>query len=60
MERCIETRCPTCGELTAVSVDLDEGHGEVAEDCQVCCRPLHVTVEVDRGEIVHVETGSGW
>lgn len=60
MERAIETICPTCGEPTAVWVDADEGRVELAEDCQVCCRPLHVVLQMDQGEIVHVETGSGW
>lgn len=61
MERAIETECPTCGELTAVWIDgADDGETEIAVDCQVCCRPLHVVVRLEAGEIVDVETGAGW
>lgn len=38
-------QCPYCGE--AVDIALDPGSGTrqgYVEDCQVCCRPWHVTV----------------
>jgi hypothetical protein len=41
-------RCPYCGE--AVEIALDPGSGSrqsYVEDCEVCCRPWHVTVEYD-------------
>lgn len=37
--------CPYCGE--EVEIALDPGSGtsqEYVEDCQVCCRPWHVSV----------------
>lgn len=40
-----EVHCPYCGE--SVEITLDPGSGstqEYIEDCQVCCRPWHVTV----------------
>jgi len=40
-----EVRCPYCGE--EVEITLDPGSGpsqEYVEDCQVCCRPWHVSV----------------
>lgn len=60
MEHTFEALCPTCGEPTAISIDMDDGDLQVAVDCQVCCHPLHATVKVDQGEIVHVEVGVGW
>lgn len=38
-------RCPYCGEWSVIP--LDPGSGMVqqyAEDCEVCCRPVQVTV----------------
>ena len=40
-----EVSCPYCGE--SVEIALDPGSGttqEYIEDCQVCCRPWHVSV----------------
>jgi hypothetical protein len=39
-------QCPHCWE--AVEISLDPGSGSVQEyeqDCEICCRPWHVTVQ---------------
>ncbi len=44
-DRSSEVSCPYCGE--SVEITLDPGSGsqqEYIEDCQVCCRPWHVSV----------------
>ena len=44
-DRSSEVHCPYCGE--AVEITLDPGSGstqEYIEDCEVCCRPWHVSV----------------
>tara|TARA_B100000405_G_scaffold249080_1_gene182663 strand:- start:100 stop:282 length:183 start_codon:yes stop_codon:yes gene_type:complete len=56
----VEVQCPTCFELTAVQVDVPEGRTRLAVDCDVCCRPLHVNVEVRDGYVVSAQAGSGW
>lgn len=40
-------RCPYCGEAITVLVDASAGSQRYIEDCQVCCRPIAITVEVD-------------
>jgi hypothetical protein len=60
MEQSVDAWCPTCGESTSVWLDADDGELEVESDCQVCCRPLHVTVQVQQGVVVNVEVGAGW
>ena len=42
-------RCPYCGEHIGILVDGSLPEQEYVEDCQVCCRPivLSVTVDVD-------------
>ena len=43
----LEAACPYCGEMAAVwfEPDLDQRQ-EFVQDCPVCCRPWHVTVQV--------------
>ena len=40
-------QCPYCGERIAVLVDVSAGEQAYIEDCQVCCRPISITVTVD-------------
>ncbi|NIV18907.1 MAG: CPXCG motif-containing cysteine-rich protein [Woeseiaceae bacterium] len=39
--------CAFCGEAITVVVDHSLGDQEYVEDCQVCCRPLVLTITVD-------------
>lgn len=43
--------CPFCAETITLLVDASAGSQEYIEDCQVCCRPMQVTLEADDGEI---------
>lgn len=43
----IDTRCPYCGEPIELFVDDSAGDQSYVEDCQVCCRPIQVTVTLD-------------
>ena len=45
--------CPYCGEPLEVAVDTSVSAQEYVEDCQVCCRPMTLTVTSD-GETVEV------
>lgn len=38
--------CPYCGEDFLTSVDLSSGSCTYIEDCQVCCQPIEVAIEV--------------
>jgi hypothetical protein len=37
--------CPYCGEPLHTRVDLTAGESTYVEDCQVCCRPIELTIE---------------
>ena len=39
--------CAFCGESIEILLDCSVPHQEYVEDCQVCCRPLVLTVSVD-------------
>lgn len=40
-------RCPFCGEPITILVDASAGAQSYIEDCQVCCRPMQVTIVVE-------------
>lgn len=39
--------CPYCGEAIEVLIDGQEAGHQYVEDCQVCCKPIVFSVEVD-------------
>jgi hypothetical protein len=39
--------CPYCGEPIEILVDASIPSQQYIEDCQVCCRPITLSVEVD-------------
>jgi hypothetical protein len=39
-------QCPYCGEPFDTLVDLSAGSTSYIEDCQVCCRPIELGIEV--------------
>ncbi|HEY4144889.1 CPXCG motif-containing cysteine-rich protein [Pinirhizobacter sp.] len=43
----VDVHCPYCGEPLELLVDASEDGQHYIEDCQVCCRPINVTVTVD-------------
>lgn len=49
--------CPYCGETIEISLDLSAGSQRYIEDCEVCCRPIEIEVEVDDedGSLVSVQ-----
>ncbi|MBX5461173.1 MAG: CPXCG motif-containing cysteine-rich protein [Steroidobacteraceae bacterium] len=43
----VPVRCPYCGERLETRVDLTGGEREYIEDCEVCCRPIEFSVELE-------------
>lgn len=42
--------CPFCAQTSETAVDPSQGENQsYVEDCQVCCRPLILRVEVGDG-----------
>ena len=42
-----DAHCPYCGEPLTLLLDPMEANVDYVEDCQVCCRPMVVSVLVD-------------
>lgn len=40
----VDSGCPYCGEPVQLVVDEGEEEQDYIEDCQVCCRPMQVSV----------------
>ncbi|HNP35897.1 MAG TPA: CPXCG motif-containing cysteine-rich protein [Woeseiaceae bacterium] len=47
--------CPYCAEVISILADSSAGDGHYIEDCQVCCRPMQVTLTVLEDDTVAVE-----
>jgi hypothetical protein len=43
-----DIQCPYCGETIEILVDDSAGEEQrYVEDCQVCCRPISISVSMD-------------
>ena len=52
----VEYQCPYCCESIGTSVDLTDGSRSYIEDCQVCCQPIALSLQVDaRGDLQGLE-----
>jgi hypothetical protein len=45
-EQFVAFQCPYCGERLETRVDLTAGEREYIEDCEVCCRPIELSIEL--------------
>ena len=48
-------QCPYCGESFAVQIDITVPEQSIVTDCEICCRPMEVDIECDRGEITRID-----
>ena len=45
-------QCPYCWEEISFLIDTSVNNETYIEDCEVCCRPIEVFVQVNEGELV--------
>lgn len=43
----LTANCPYCGETIELLIDITGGDQHYFEDCQVCCRPISVSLTID-------------
>lgn len=55
MNESVSIQCPHCGETFDIALDASEGSAEFIVDCEVCCRPMTVTVRVRAGEVEELQ-----
>ncbi len=49
-----EIRCPHCGQTFSLEVDTSEGEQILVEDCNICCRPMTLTIRSEPGTVLDV------
>src|ERR1700684_4156234 len=52
-EQFVAARCPYCGERFETRIEVSAGAQEYIEDCEVCCRPMAFSVEIDDDGALH-------
>lgn len=50
--------CPYCGETISMLLDLSVPSQTYIEDCEVCCRPIHIRYETDGEAVLSFEAAS--
>jgi hypothetical protein len=51
----VNVSCPYCAETYETQVDLTAGSFVYVEDCQICCQPIELIVEVnDAGQLTGI------
>ena len=56
MNDALSIECPHCGETFSLALDASEGSAEFTVDCEVCCRPMTLSVRInDDGEFEGVD-----
>ena len=51
----VDIQCPYCGETIELVIDLSVGNQNYIEDCEVCCRPITLDIQLIGEEEVIVE-----
>jgi len=59
METVETIRCPFCGQAFETTVDTSVTFQRFTIDCEVCCRPMEVTVECEPGDILRLDVQPG-
>ena len=44
-----DVNCPYCGEIFSTKLDLSAGSQTYVEDCQVCCQPIQISMQMEEG-----------
>nr|WP_237444375.1 CPXCG motif-containing cysteine-rich protein [Sinobacterium norvegicum] len=47
--------CPYCGEKISLLIDCSQVPQSYIEDCQVCCKPIVISVQFDLQQELKVE-----
>jgi hypothetical protein len=53
--KAVSLQCPYCGETIEVLIDCTIPIQEYIEDCQVCCKPITISVTLGDDDTPQVE-----
>lgn len=52
-EQFVAALCPYCGERFETRIEVSAGAQQYIEDCEVCCRPMALSIEIDDSGALH-------
>ncbi len=50
----VHINCPYCGEQIELLIDCSMNVQEYIEDCEICCKPITLEVNIDRNNNISV------
>jgi transcription elongation factor Elf1 len=50
--------CPHCGEIISMVLDDSVKRQTYIEDCEVCCRPIEISYEIEEESLVNFNAKS--
>jgi hypothetical protein len=50
--------CPFCGQYFELVIDTSQPEQQFTVDCEICCRPLLVSVTCEAGEILDLRAAA--
>jgi len=59
MEEPVTVQCPWCGESFVTFFDISAGAQSYIEDCQVCCRPIQMSMRLQHDGSVSARCDRG-
>ena len=54
----VDIICPSCGEAFQISIEPSDGDTEFVVDCEVCCRPMTVSIRAKEGIVENVDVSA--
>jgi transcription elongation factor Elf1 len=45
-------QCPYCWEQISMLIDLSQSRQSYIEDCEICCNPIQLSIDISNQEIV--------
>ncbi|MCK7590106.1 CPXCG motif-containing cysteine-rich protein [Subsaxibacter sp. CAU 1640] len=51
-------QCPYCWETISMLIDKSVTNQSYIEDCEICCNPIHIKLQIQENEIVDFQAES--
>lgn len=51
LDEWLQVDCPFCGEAFEIHATSEEKGQTLYQDCDVCCRPISMSIQVEEGEL---------
>jgi hypothetical protein len=54
MQDAASIQCPFCGQCFELAVETSQAEQQFTVDCEICCRPMAVSISCEDGEILEL------